>query len=113
MATSQAMLGMPPTSSSSGPSSSAAFNSISSAGMSQPEIENKEQQPTTMESPLDKFLGRFQVAFNAFKDLSSVPDYAVASDEANEVKKAMNNWLSRVADKLPQSANNGQESSSY
>lgn len=114
MATPQSLLGMSPIASSPQVNPSTPYNQISSAGLPMENPANKEQQPTEVESPLDKFLKRFEVAFNSFKDLSATPDYSVAADEANEVKKAMNNWLSAVADKLPtQSAKSGPESNSY
>lgn len=82
--------------------SSSAYNSISSAAMPTDPSMDDSQKPT--ENPVDTLLKRFEVAINSFRDLTAVPDYAGATDEANAVKKAMNNWLSAVADKLPSSS---------
>lgn len=100
--------GMSPNMGNSAGSSSSLFNSISSAGLPMENPANKAQQPET-ESPSDRLLARFSQAFNAFKDLTAVPEYSVAADKASEVKKAMNNWLAEVHNKLP-SAPSGEES---
>ena len=91
-------------------SPSTAYNSISSAATPSDSGMDSVQKPK--ESPVEQLLAKFSSAFNAFTELTGIPDYAGATDEANAVKKAMNQWLSAVADKLPstQNAPNGGES---
>lgn len=77
----------------SGPSQS--LSSISSQGM--PEQPTQESQESNApNSPADTAIQRFGKVMEDFETLTKLPEYSSATKEADEVKRAMNNWINAV-----------------
>lgn len=85
------------------PSPSSMYNSISSQGMPTDESTQQSAPPQEL-SPSDKFIQRVGSAFDPFSSL--MKDYPQATQEAEELKKALSNWISSVNGQLSQGAEN-------
>lgn len=80
-----------------------AYNSISSQGMPPEENPQQSSQPQEL-SPSDKFIQRVGSAFSSFSSL--MEDYPQSTKEAEDLKKAISNWVSSVNGQLSQGAEN-------
>lgn len=81
---------------SSGGNPSQLYNSISSQGMQQNPGEESQEPNEQKASPAEDAIQRFSKVFDSFETLTKMPEYAAASDQADKVKAAMQEWLNAV-----------------
>lgn len=73
------------------------YNNISSQGMPSSGSSEESQEPKGQkDTPAEIAIQRFKGVFDSFEELTKMPEYSAASDEADAVKKAMENWLNAV-----------------
>lgn len=79
------------------------YNSISAKGVQQTTSPEQSQQSNET-NPAEAAITQFSETFNSVQSLLEKPEFAMASKEADLVKKAMQNWLETVVGSLSQPA---------
>lgn len=76
--------------------SSNLYSSISSQGMDNSSTSEEAAEKEVPTNPAETAIQRFGQVFDQFNTLTSTPEYAMATKEADAVKMAMKNWLEAV-----------------
>lgn len=84
------------------------YRSISSQGVPQDNSLEQSNKQNEQSSPAEQFIQRFGSVFTPFQSL--LESYPQAATQAEDVKKALSNWMSAVNAQLSQQPQGGGES---